>query len=72
MAVSSQDTYSVYLQMRSALIERGMKCGLADSCAMATVQLYKRGVGRGCKNAAALATSPRRVQHYLKLYGVRT
>lgn len=70
MAITQQDTAKVFRTMRAALLERGMKCGLADSGAMASVRLFKRCVKRGCADAFGFATSEARVAKLCKLYGV--
>lgn len=61
------DTYNVFVEMRAKCIARGIRCGLADSFAMASVQLYKRLTKRGCPNPFDFVTSDRRVEHYAKV-----
>lgn len=61
------ETYYVFVTMRAKCLERGIRCGLADSFAMATVQLYKRLAKRGCAKAFDFVTSDRRVEHYAKV-----
>lgn len=67
--INQDERLRVYRTMRAKLLERGVKCGLADSYAMASVQLYKWGVRRGCANVFELVTSARRVNHYAALAG---
>lgn len=70
MAVTQQETMRVFRTVRAALLERGVKCGLADSGAMASVKLFKWCVKRGCRDAFGFATSSARVEHFCKMYGV--
>jgi hypothetical protein len=59
-------THQVFVTMRAKCLEKGIKCGLADSFAMATVQIYKRLRNRGCAEAFDLVTSDKRVAHYVE------
>lgn len=71
MEVTQQETAKVFRTMRGALLARGVKCGLADSYAMQSVQIYKRAIWRGCPApfAFAVVTGERRVEHYAALSG---
>jgi hypothetical protein len=69
MAVNQKETMRVFRAMRAALLEKGVKCGLADSGAMASVKLFKWCVKRGCPDAFGFATSEARVAHLCKTYG---
>lgn len=57
----------MFREMRGKCLERGIKCGLADSYAMQSVQLYKRFVRRGCAEAFEIVTSDKRADHYAKI-----
>jgi len=70
MALKTQPTLQVFLHMRSALLESGVRCKYADIAAEQTVKLYKRCVKRGCADPIAFVTSARRVEHYKQIYGV--
>lgn len=65
--VDRNQTMRVFRAMRAKCLERGLKCGLADSFAMQAVQLYKRLVAHGCEHAFEAATSDRRADHYARI-----
>jgi len=64
--VNRNDTMRVFRTMRGKLLEKGVRCGLADSFAMGSVKLYKWCVRRGCTNPFDFVTSDRRVAHYVE------